>query len=79
MAAGVKCTNNHESSERQILHSHEHQDSPGLLNPQSRMSLTNNGGYNARVQIREDLHGRKQAHAMAICDCNGQGKYDVIK
>jgi len=34
-------------------------------------------GYGARVQIREDLQGRKHAHAMAICDCNGQGEYKL--
>lgn len=77
IVAGVQCSN-HKADERVP------QDGGGgggggdtrlTTRPQSRVSLTKTvGGYGARVQIREDLDGRKHAHAMAICDCNGQGE-----
>ncbi|XP_003248014.1 uncharacterized protein LOC100568811 [Acyrthosiphon pisum] len=70
IVAGVQCSN-HEVEKRVM---HNNNDSPMRIKAQSRISMTK-GGYGARVQIREDLQGRKHAHAMAICDCNGQGPW----
>ncbi|KAL5241004.1 hypothetical protein ACI65C_008414 [Semiaphis heraclei] len=70
IVAGVQCSN-HEAEKRVMINSN---DSPMRIKAQSRISMSK-GGYGARVQIREDLHGRKHAHAMAICDCNGQGPW----
>lgn len=74
IVAGVQCSSNHEAESRAM---HSHEEGPMRIKAQSRISMLKGGtnGYGARVQIREDLHGRKHAHAMAICDCNGQGEY----
>jgi len=72
IVAGVQCSN-HEAEKRVM---HNNNDSPMRIKAQSRISMTK-GGYGARVQIHEDLQGRKHAHAMAICDCNGQGEYKL--
>ncbi|XP_025200978.1 uncharacterized protein LOC112598665 [Melanaphis sacchari] len=71
IVAGVQCSN-HEAEKRVM---HNNNDSTMRIKAQSRISMSKGGGYGARVQIREDNHGRKHAHAMAICDCNGQGPW----
>ncbi|XP_026811719.1 uncharacterized protein LOC113552902 isoform X1 [Rhopalosiphum maidis] len=71
IVAGVQCSN-HEAEKRVM---HNNNDSTMRIKAQSRISMTKGNGYGARVQIREDHHGRKHAHAMAICDCNGQGPW----
>jgi hypothetical protein len=77
IVAAVQCSN-HETESRAM---HSHEEGPMRIKAQSRISMLKGGtnGYGARVQIREDLHGRKHAHAMAICDCNGQGEYITPK
>lgn len=74
ITAGVHCSD-HEA-EKRVAHNVE---DGARIKAQSRISMSKTGnGYGARVRIREDLHGRKQAHAMAICDCNAQGElYDM--
>lgn len=69
MVVGAHCNSDHESEERAAVH-----EDGMRIKAQSRISMSKGGGYGARVHIREDLNGRKHAHAMAVCDCNGQGE-----
>ncbi|XP_050524256.1 uncharacterized protein LOC126895947 isoform X2 [Daktulosphaira vitifoliae] len=51
------------------------------LESHSHLSLlkgNNDGEFGARAQISEDPQGRKHAHAVAVCDCNGQGSWKPL-